>query len=58
MDKGIDGQKDGYSLRVSWMNKADRHKSRAPSLQRQTNRQTNRQTDQCTEWLIELRARN
>ena len=32
------------------INKADRHKSHAPSRQRQT--------DRLTEWLIELRARD
>ena len=37
-------------------NKADRHKSRAPSLQRQTDRQTDRPTNRRTEWLIESRA--
>ena len=35
-------------------NKANRHKSRAPSLQRQTDRQTDRRT----EWFIESRARD
>ena len=43
-------------------NKANRHKSRAASLQRQTDRptdrQTDQQTDQPTEWLIESRARD
>ena len=41
-------------------NKANRNKSRALSLQRQTdqstNRQTNQQTNQRTEWLIESHA--
>ena len=44
------------------MNKADRHKLRAPSIQRRTDRQTDRPTDrltdQPTEWLIESRARD
>jgi len=35
-------------------NKANRHKSRAPSIQRQTDRPTDRRT----EWLIESRARD
>ena len=43
-------------------NKADRHKSRAPSLQRQTDRQTDRPTDlptdRPTRRLIESRARD
>ena len=39
-------------------NKADRHKSRAPSIQRRTDRQTDRQTDRLTEWLIDSRARD
>ena len=39
-------------------NKANRHKSRAPSLQRQTDQTTDRQTDRPTEWLIESRARD
>ena len=37
---------------------ANRHKSRAPSLQRQTDRPTDKQTDRLTEWLIESRARD
>ena len=47
---------------TSKTNKADRHKARAPSIQRRTDRPTdrptNRQTDQPTEWLIESRARD
>ena len=39
-------------------NKADRHKSRAPSLQRQTDRPTHRPTDRRTERLVESRARD
>ena len=37
-------------------NKADCHKSRAPSLQQQTDRPTDKQTERLTEWLIESLA--
>ena len=40
------------------LNMANRHKSRAPSLQQQTDRPTDKQTDRLTEWLIESRARD
>ena len=44
---------------IMWKeNKADRHKSGAPSIQRQTDQQTNRQTNRRTEWLIESHARD
>ena len=43
-------------------NKANRHKSRAPSIQRRTDRPTDRptkrQTNRQTEWLIESRERD
>ena len=56
----MNGQKD-QKIKPK-KNKADRHKSRAPSLQRQTDRptdrQTDRQTDRPTEWPIESRARD
>ena len=47
---------DHYGIRgkwlnwlVSYLNKANRHKSRAPSIQRRTDRPTNRQTDRPTD---------
>ena len=48
----------GYKGTKYLRNKADRHKSRAPSLQRWTDRPTDRQTDRPTEWLIESHARD
>ena len=55
-NKWTDYPKDGHTTEKC--NKADRHKSRAPSLQQRTDRSTDRQTDRPTEWLIESRARN
>ena len=65
--KGKQEKKDGF-CRVVYLkykritkknsNKADRHKSRAPSIQRRTNRPTDQQTDQPTERLIESHARD
>ena len=43
-----------YLTLFIYLNKADRHKSRAASNQQPTDRRT----DQPTEWLIESRARD
>ena len=56
------GRQSFWQNMDSKFNKADRHKWRAPSIQRRTNRPTNRQTDRPTyrptEWLIESHARD